>query len=299
MKTKPIRIIGFTLISILLFTTFLYAEELQNENENVCIWKIKSDNNTVYLLGSIHFLNQADYPLDDRYDQCFEDAENVVFELNFDSTQTPAFQQYTLLKAFYPQGETFQGSVSDSTYTLVKNKLLELGMPVEKLNTLQPWFIAITMLSLNLQKLGFDPTLGVDQHFFELAKEAQKNIIGLESPEFQLDLLATLGGEDQEDFIVKSIDQFDEMESSIHDLVDAWDVGDLEKLDELLNKGFEEYPALKQSLLIDRNYNWLDDVIEYTKDNEDYLVIVGSGHLAGEEGLIKLLKAQGYSVERF
>jgi len=299
MKTKPIMIIGFTLIFIVLLSAFLYSEENQTENENVCIWKIESDSNTVYLLGSIHFLNQADYPLDDRYDQCFEDAENVVFELNFDSTQTPAFQQYTLLKAFCPQGGTFKKSVSDSTYALVKNKLLELGMPIEKLNAFQPWFIAITMLSLNLQKLGFDPTLGVDQHFFELAKEAQKNIIGLESPEFQLDLLATLGGENQEDFIVKSIDQFDEMESSIHDLVDAWDVGDLEKLDELLNKGFEEYPALKQSLLIDRNYNWLDDVIEYTKDNEDYLVIVGSGHLAGEEGLIKLLKAQGYSVERF
>jgi len=299
MKTKPIRIIGFTLIFIVLLAAFLYSEENQTENENVCIWKIKSDSNTVYLMGSIHFLKEADYPLDDRYDQCYEDAENVVFELNFDSTQTPAFQQYTVMKAFYPQGGTFQGSVSDSTYTLVKNKLLELGMPVEKLNTFQPWFIAITMLSLNLQKLGFDPTLGVDQHFFELAKEAQKNIIGLESPEFQLDLLSTLGGEDQEDFIVKSIDQFDEMESSIHDLVDAWDIGDLEKLDELLNKGFEEYPALKQSLLIDRNYNWLDDVIGYTKDNEDYLVIVGSGHLAGEEGLIKLLKAQGYSVERF
>jgi len=52
-------------------------------------------------------------------------------------------------------------------------------------------------------------------------------------------------------------------------------------------------------LLIDRNYNWLDDVIEYTKDNEDYLIIVGSGHLAGEEGLIELLEAQGYCVERF
>ena len=299
MKTKPIRIIGFTLIFILLLAMFLYAEKLQAENENVCIWKIESDSNTVYLMGSIHFLKEADYPLDNRYDQCFEDAENVVFELNFDSTQTPAFQQYTVMKAFYPQGETFQGSVSDSTYTLVKNKLLELGMPIEKLNAFQPWFIAITMVSLKLQKLGFDSELGVDMHFFEQAKEAQKNIIGLESPEFQLDLLSTLGGEDQEDFIVTTIDQFDDMESGFQDLVDAWDVGDLEKLDELLNEGFEEYPALKQSLLIDRNYNWLDDVIEYTKDNEDYLIIVGSGHLAGEEGLVELLEAKGYSVERF
>jgi len=299
MKTKPIRIIEIIFILIIVFTTFLYAEELQTENENVCIWKIESDSNTVYLMGSIHFLKEADYPLDDRYGQCYEDAENVVFELNFDSTQTPAFQQYTVMKAFYPQGGTFQGSVSDSTYSLVKNKLLELGMPVEKLNSFQPWFIAITMLSLNLQKLGFDPKLGVDMHFFERAKEAQKNIIGLELPEYQLDLLSTLGGEDQEDFIIQAIDQFDDMESDFQNLVDAWDAGDLEKLDELLNKGFEEYPALKQSLLIDRNYNWLDDVIGYTKNNEDYLVIVGSGHLAGEEGLIELIEAKGYAVERF
>ena len=299
MKTKPIRIIGFIVISILLLATFLYAEENQTENENVCIWKIESDSNTVYLMGSIHFLKEANYPLDDRYDQCFEDAENVVFELNFDSTQTPAFQQYTLLKAFCPEGGTFQGSVSDSTYNLVKDQLLELGMPIEKLNAFQPWFIAVTMLSLNLQEIGFDPKLGVDMHFFERAKESQKNIIGLETPEYQLDLLSTLGGEDQEDFILTTIEQLEDMESGFLDLVAAWDTGDLEKLNELLNKGFEEYPALKQSLLIDRNYNWLDDVIGYTKDNEDYLVIVGSGHLAGEEGLVELLEAKGYSVERF
>lgn len=299
MKNKPIRIIGIILISIVLFTTFLYAEDNQTENKNVCIWKIESDSNTVYLMGSIHFLKEADYPLDDRYDQCFEDAENVVFELNFDSTQTPAFQQYTVMKAFYPQGETFQGSVSDSTYSLVKNELLELGMPIEKLNAFQPWFIAITMLSLHLQKIGFDPRLGVDMHFFERAKESQKNIIGLETPEYQLDLLSTLGGEDQENFIIQTIDQFDEMESGFQELVDAWEVGDLEKLNKLLNEGFEEYPALKQFLLIDRNYNLLNDVIGYIKDNEDYLIIVGSGHLAGEEGLVELLEAKGYSVERF
>ncbi len=299
MKTKPIRIIGIILISIVLFASFLFAEELQKENENVCIWKIESDSNTVYLMGSIHFLKETDYPLDDKYNQCYEDAENVVFELNFDSTQTPGFQQYTFLKAFYPEGGTFQSSVSDSTYILVKNKLSELGMPIEKLNAFQPWFIAITMLSLNLQKIGFDPKLGVDMHFFERAKEAQKNITGLELPEYQLDLLATLGGDNQEDFIIQTMNQFDDMESGFQNLVDAWETGDLEKLDDLLNKGFEEYPALKQTLLIDRNHNWLDDVIAFTKCSEDYLVIVGAGHLAGEEGLIKLLEAKGCSVQRF
>jgi len=299
MKSKPIRIIEIIFILIIVFAAILYAEELQTENENVCIWKIESDSNTVYLMGSIHFLQEDDYPLDERFDQCFQNAENIVFELHYDSTQTPKFQQYTLLKAFYPEGGTFKSSVSDSTYTLVKNKLLELGMPIEKLNAFQPWFIAVTMLSLNLQKLGFDPKLGIDQHFFTLAKESQKNIIPLETPEYQLDLLATLGGDDQENFVIQTMDQFDEMESGFRDIVDAWETGDLEKLNELLNKGFEEYPVLKQSLLIQRNHNWLDKIVQFTEDNEDYLVIVGAGHLAGEEGLVELLEAQGYSLERF
>ena len=299
MKKKFIKILKLTVIFIILFAALLFAQEVQKESEDDCIWKIESDSNTVYIMGSIHFLKETDYPLDDRFDTCFQDAENVVFELHYDSTQTPAFQQYTLLKAFYPEGVTFQGSVSDSTFASVKDKLLEFGMPIEKLNAFQPWFIAVTMLSLNLQKLGFDPKLGVDQHFFTMAKETQKNIIGLETPEYQLDLLATLGGDDQENFVIQTMDQFDEMESGFRDLVDAWKSGDLKKLNELLNKGFEEYPALKQSLLIDRNYNWLDEVIGYTKCNEDYLVIVGAGHLAGEEGLIKLLEAQGFTVERF
>lgn len=290
--------IFYLIILIIGISGLLFAEESKTESD-VCIWEIESDSNTVYLMGSIHFLNENDYPLDKRFDQCFEDAENIVFELHYDSTQTPAFQQYTLMKAFYPEGETFQGSVSDSTYLLVKDELQKLGMPIEQLNAFQPWFIAVTMLSLKLQKLGFDAKLGVDQHFFTMAKEMHKNIIPLETPEYQLDLLSTLGGDDQEDFILQTFDQFEEMESGFTNLADAWKTGDLKALNELLNKGFEEYPTLKQSLLIRRNHNWLEKIVQFTKGNEDYLVIVGAGHLAGNEGLIALLEAHGFTVERF
>ncbi len=297
MNKKVLQNILFLIILIIGITGFLFAEDVQ-KSENVCIWKIESDNNTVYLMGSIHFLQDNDYPLDQRFDQCFEDAENVVFELHYDSTQTPAFQQYTLMKAFYPEGGTFKGSVSDSTYNLVKDKLFELGMPIEKLNAFQPWFIAVTMLSLNLQKLGFNAKLGIDQHFFTLAKESKKNIIPLETPEYQLDLLSTLGGDDQEAFVIQTMGQFDEMESGFRDLVAAWEMGDLDKLNELLNNGFEEYPALKQSLLIQRNHNWLDKIVQYAKGTDDYLVIVGAGHLAGDEGLVNLLNNKGYDIEQ-
>jgi len=289
-----------TFIIIILAITIngnLLAEE-NIHNNDACIWKIVSDNNTLYLMGSIHFLQQSDYPLDEKYYRCFEDAENVVFELHYDSTQTPAFQQYTVLKAFCPKGETFQSMVSDSTYDITRKALLDFGTPLAQLQQFEPWFLAITMLSLKLQSLGFNPELGVDQHFFNRSKEEEKNILAFETPEQQMDLLESLGGDDQESFLLKTIDELDEMEAGFSDLVDAWKAGDLEELNELLNKGFEDYPALKQSLLIQRNLNWIDEIEGFTKDNENYLIIVGAGHLAGNKGLVNLLTEKGYSVEQ-
>lgn len=289
------------LISILMLvislSSFLFAADSQND-EDVCIWKIETDSNTVYLMGSIHFLNESDYPLDERFDQCFQDVENVVFELHYDSTQTPAFQQYTILKAFCPEGKTFQSMVSDSTYDITRKAFLEFGTPLAQLQQFEPWFLAITMLSLKLQSLGFNPELGVDQHFFKKSKETGKPILAFETPEHQMDLLESLGGNDQESFLLKTIDELDEMEDSFLDLVDAWKAGDLDELNELLNKGFEDYPALKQSLLIQRNLNWMDEIESFTECNKDYLIIVGAGHLAGDEGLINLLTEKGYSIEQ-
>jgi len=281
-----------------LITTFLFSGTVIEDNGNVCIWKIESDSNSVYLMGSIHFLQENDYPLPRQFYTTFKDAENVVFELNYDSTQTPAFQQTTLLKAFCPEGETFQTMVSDSTYDITRKTLLEFGTPLAQLQQFEPWFVAITMLSLKLQQYGFDSKCGVDQYFLNKSKEEGKTILAFETPEYQMELLESLGGENQEDFLLKTIDELDEMETSFTDLVDAWKLADLQKLDDLINAGFEEYPELKQSLLLDRNYAWLDEIIDFTNDNEDYVIIVGSGHLAGDEGLVSLLRNKGYHVEQ-
>ncbi len=292
---KKILLLTYLVFLIIgsLFKIFAKENALNND---ACIWQIKSDNNTVYMMGSIHFLEESDYPLPEAFYATFEDAENVVFEINYDSTQTPAFQQVTLRKAFCPEGETFQTMVNDSTYDLTRKALLEFGTPLAQLQQFEPWFIAITMLSLELQFSGFDPKFGIDQYFFNKSKEEGKTILAFKTPEYQMDLLESLGGEDQEQFLIKTIDELNDMDTSFVDLVDAWKSADLEKIDELINAGFDEYPELKQSLLIDRNHTWLDEIIGFINDKEDYLIIVGAGHLAGEEGLVNLLKDKGYSV---
>jgi hypothetical protein len=88
------------------------------------------------------------------------------------------------------------------------------------------------------------------------------------------------------------------MRAGVNTIVKAWSAGDLKTLDSALLQGMREYPEVYQRVIVERNRAWLPKIRAYLKENENYLVIVGAGHLAGREGLVEALKAQGYTVEQ-
>jgi len=57
-------------------------------------------------------------------------------------------------------------------------------------------------------------------------------------------------------------------------------------------------PRLYRELLVERNRRWLPQIIELLKTPERELVLVGSAHLAGPDGLIRSLRERGYRVSR-
>ena len=60
----------------------------------------------------------------------------------------------------------------------------------------------------------------------------------------------------------------------------------------------KEFPELYQRLIVERNRAWLPKIESFLSQNENYLVVVGAGHLAGKNGLIEMLKAKSYTVEQ-
>mgnify|MGYP001415718654 CR=1 FL=1 len=57
-----------------------------------------------------------------------------------------------------------------------------------------------------------------------------------------------------------------------------------------------EAPELYNSLLRQRNLNWIPQIDQMLRDNGTEFVLVGAAHLVGDEGLLKLLEAKGYQV---
>jgi uncharacterized protein YbaP (TraB family) len=266
--------------------------------ENRSLWKVQSKSNTVYIMGSIHYLKPQNYPLDQAMEDAFKDAKKLVLEINPESVEKEQGQKLMLLKGLYTDGRTLKDGVSEETYVLAEKELKGLGLEIKVLNQFKPWFVAITVTALKLQRLGFDPNRGIDRYFFRKAKQEHKEVAGLETFGYQVDLFDRMAERTQELMLVQTLKDVQSMEEAVDTIVRAWASGDMKTLDSVLLRSLREYPEVYQKLVLDRNRAWLPKIESYLSQNETYLVVVGAGHLAGKDGVIEMLKAKGYAVEQ-
>ena len=284
---------GFvTLLALLAIPAICGAQEKS------LLWKVRSGPNTVTILGSIHFLKKENYPLKKNIEDALDSAKKLVLEIDLQATDSQKTQQVIMEKAVNRDGSTLQENVSPENYALAEEKARDLGIDVRSLSPFKPWFVALTLSSLKLQKLGLDPNYGVDRYLAERAKKSGKPIAGLETFEFQIGLFDQLPAKEQELMLRQTLQEMDLLEKGAERIVQAWMKGDSASLEELLLAAMREYPDLYQKLIVDRNRRWLPQIERMIKQGENPLIAVGAAHLIGKDGIIELLKQRGYTVEQ-
>jgi uncharacterized protein YbaP (TraB family) len=163
---------------------------------------------------------------------------------------------------------------------------------------MQPWYVAMLLTQTRLQQQGFSPMDGVDYQIAERARRDGKPLRGLETAVEQLSLFANLSLEEQSEFLLATLDEPDSGKE-LADITATWRRGDLSLLESLLRKGAEESPALFKALTTDRNLRWMPELAKMLADPvNDYLVVTGALHMVGDNGLVALLRKQGYKVEQ-
>jgi uncharacterized protein YbaP (TraB family) len=154
---------------------------------------------------------------------------------------------------------------------------------------------------MELMKLGYDPSYGVDNYFLSKAT-GRKNILELESLDEQLHLLSNLSGKDQELLLTLSLKDLQNAGQEANKLVQAWKTGDTSGMEAVITKSIKEDPKLVpiyEKLIYERNRRMVSKIEGYLKGNGTYFVVVGAGHLSGEKGIVETLGKKGYRVEQF
>lgn len=259
------------------------------------LWSLQGKTNTVYLLGSVHFLKESEQ-LPQALDDAYKASEVLLMEIDMDDLDPLEAQQVTMELGLLPEGQSLQQQLGQESYAKLVTRAQDVGIDPSLLNRFQPWFAAMTLVQMQLMKMGLAPTSGVEQRFTTRAVADKKPIHGLETLREQLGMLAGLPQKQQREFLLYSIEDADRMAQEIDDLLSAWRRGDSKALAKLLAEGFDEYPDLYRPLTTDRNRRWLGQVEALLDDREDYLVVVGTLHLVGKGSLIELLEKQGHRV---
>ena len=262
------------------------------------LWRVQSGEHTMYLLGSIHALGSGEYPLPGELTASFDKADVAVFEISLDSSSEVMAQRLILETGRYPRGRTLRQSVSDSAYRLAAERFRIAGWNIRTLDSFKPWMVAITLLGLELQRLGLSPASGVDRFFFNRARGSGKKVEFLETPEFQVGLMNGFSEKVQEAFLLSSAREANRMRNDIRALVRAWREGNGSLLDSLLNEDADDFPEVFQKMLYERNNDWLRHIEGYLQGSATYIVVVGAAHLVGPQGVVELLRKKGYLVSQ-
>ncbi len=268
---------------------FIVRDAKAQELEQTLLWKIEGRGiQTSYIYGTFHLLPQKDFVLKEKVSKAFEDSEQIVLELDMDD---PNMQMKVMENSSMSDGQTLDLLLSEEDYSLIDRVLTStIGSSLDNYNTIKPVVLSSLLIPTLLDGLpaSFELT------FVQMAKERNKEILGLETVKEQMEAFDRIPYKDQLEDIMELINERDRMRSLFDEMIEVYKNEDLKTLDAVISKYMNGENELEY-LLLQRNKNWISRIGELSKEKRSFFG-VGAGHIGGEGGVINLLKEAGYKV---
>lgn len=262
------------------------------------LWELEGTHNRIIILGSVHFLRAEDAPLPEAITRVYADADVIVFEVDLSRLDPTEIQGVLARLALDADGRDLEDILGHQDYRTAARLAAGVDIDLNTLRPYEPWYAALQITQLRLLQLGFDGSFGVETQMTLKAVADGKPIVGLESLEDQFGALDSLPATAQRVFLMQTLEDARTISDELDTIVTAWKAGDMATLEQTLMAGLEDQQALHESILVQRNRNWTRQIIGFTKQSRDYLIIVGTLHLVGEDSVIRMLEEAGISSRR-
>lgn len=285
-------------LTAILAALALWSSSINSAFADSSVWRVQTDDRIVFLGGTVHLLRPSDYPLPVEYSQAYEQSETLYFETDLNSMTDMAVQARLLQQLSYSGEKSLKTVLSDEAYSALQAYTDGAGLPLAMMEKFKPGMIVTTLQVMEFQRIGFTPQ-GVDAYFNTLAMGDGKTLGQLETIDDQIGFLSAMGEGNESEFILLSLSDLESTADMMDEMIAAWRVGDNQALSELfVTDMLNESPEIYDSLLKQRNLNWLPQIEEMLNSPETEFVLVGAAHLVGPDGLLALLESRGYKVSR-
>lgn len=283
---------SITLIFILLILIVLSFTFKKKPKQNL-LWEITSPETKEksYLFGTIHLIEKEFFQFPDLLKEKINSSSYVLFETPYPITSN--LKDLLTL----PEDKNILEYFSEKE----KEKILNWSLSNLKMNQkeflenygkFKPFVLFQTITQLPF----LDNSISYEQEIYKILKNSSKKIEGLETIEDQIEVLDKLPIELQKTQIITAIDSAVENQKIFLNIQKAYKAQNLQKIEEWIENESKINLIKTNDILNSRNKKWIPKIITKIKKSSTFIA-VGAGHLPGEEGLINLLKKQGFKLK--
>ena len=301
---------------LVFFGVVLFAQPVDNsftptKEENKLLWEISGKGLAApsYLYGTIHMIPAEDYFLTEATEAAFDKSTRVAFEIDTEEMTNPAAMMGLLSKMYMNNDTTLADLLPEEEYEIVSTHFEEMGMPMMFMGKIKPMFLTILagedMKDMKsggnpMSMMGGDGMKSYELELTERAKVAEKPIVGLETAEFQMSLFDSIPYTAQAKMLLETIrseqgGEEEEETNAIDRMIELYTTQDIVGMQSMMSDDPAGIGGYEELLLLKRNRKWIP-VMEALMSEETVFFAVGAGHLAGDEGVIALLRKAGYTM---
>jgi uncharacterized protein YbaP (TraB family) len=278
------------LLACLLLTT-LPASSQETGPQQGLLWQITAPGGqTSYLLGTLHSEDRRVLRLADDSSHYLQQSRLLVLEIVPDQAMQQQARQYMLL----PESRQLSHITGRPLFAKASRLMQQHGVTAQLLERMKPWAVYVT-LGTPVPGTG----IFLDRQLYRMAQRWHKPVRGLETIEEQLGIFDNLSMTDQLSLLREVIDQYPDIARQTEALTRAYLERDLRRLQHVaLSQMQPDNPLekkLQQQLIHERNRRMAQRLQPLLADGRIF-VAVGALHLPGYNGLLELLRQQGYRI---
>jgi len=299
-------------------------DQKNNLSAKSLLWKIegKKLKQPSYLFGTIHMIPKEDFFWPINTKETLAQCERLTLEIDMAGLENNMGAQMSMMmNIFMKDGVTLPKLLTEEEYQMVKDHFANGSLPLPQmmLDKIKPMFLSM-MVSEDFDFMGGNllggneeeeladgdesegPLGGMSSYemeFMSLAKEKEMETAGLETADYQMSVFDSIPYKAQADMLVDAIvaekDSLNNMEDQMAGMINLYKSQDLQALQELLQSESSGLEQFEDILLNQRNRNWIP-IMKVQMAEKPTFFAVGAGHLGGEQGVLTLLRKEGYKL---
>ena len=266
---------------------------------NALLWKIdhKDLASPSYLFGTIHIMPSEEFFLPSGLEDAFKKSDKVIFEIDMDEMSDMGAIMGLMGGLMMEDGMTLKKLYTPEEYKEVSAYFDAMGMPMFLLENVKPMFLSmLAEMNMDPAAMESEDMKSYEMELYDMANASGKKVGGLETMEYQLSLFDSIPYKEQAQMLLDAVRGIDPEADMFDETVALYKQQNIEGMVAMVGESVAGSGSnYEEVLLNNRNRNWIPLMIKKMKNGTVFFA-VGAGHLGGPNGVIRLLRKEGYTL---